>query len=1345
MKLPSFHRNYIAVWTTLFFMLLLGAMYFFVYIPQNEKRLEQQRFRSLQNIDKNIHEKIDNCLSLMKLLLKDTIDTKYINHLSASSSDKFTLTLNPEIGSPKFALPNAIDSLDSISIDHLKRRMTLSWIKKIKTQRDTISYSLTMSFSFEQFFGFLPKNVFDEYIVFNNGEALYTTIRSGVNYLKDSLFGKNSGQTSCAVKTCTVSGTQYKLFLQPVSFIAANDLVVAGLLSYNRYQQERFRLPSSIVLLLITLILAIVISFPWIKLYHMGSKDRLTTSDAIASIVVSMLLMSLLFFGFFKYNSHLRPGDAPDSKQTLAKQISAAFLNEVGTVYRKLQFIDTVVRSHALLYQNFTGNDSTEFQKKSLPKMRINSSDSISLYNLVKDPSITQVYWLSPGGKEKVNWTSENMNSPHGDFSEREYFKNIINRKEYLLKNDTANKFYLDQVVSWTRGKFTSVLSIPSKVKDSMVAALSFPMKSLRSAILPPGYQFAIIDKTGKVLYHSEEVRNLNENLVTEFSESNRLRSSLEARTADAFLTTYFSRNYSVRIEPLHTLPYSIVIFSDLDYRETRETAIYSFTFSMFFLLFIFFLLQLFFVFIVSSRKSFFKKQLYDTAWIGPKTTSHKQYNLAIIANAFIILLAVAFFYISTFLTYVFILLFSVTFISFFLNKIFAREYKRLSKLESLKFKNDTLVALGLLLCMIEIAAVKLLDASNTLILSAYQLVAILGGVFFYYRGYTILKRVPGGIRKFKWDYARSFSLMTLTRLIISSGIPVAFFYISAYNYEQNINIRYRQLQYANRLLDKLDNAHLIKIPGDTAYDKGYYKDGAWIKDIRLARLNANLANSAEDRITSKILDLFRFHFTDLAVREDKFSSSHAADTSFFFNPLLKDACKKDSATITYKKTGIPGSYLAISSAGLNYKIPSIFSNATFQGFYFWLLLLAALGIFYLIIYNILSRLFCLRLPDLSTRPSLGEKILADQELNRLSFVMGLPGSGKLARIKETLKDNKLKYKETLLHYNETDPASGNVFIADFINIPDLGDEKDRNQQWNSYAEPAFYKKNRLVIVNHFEYNIQDAVTNRIKLNFFERLMLFDQCKIMILSTIHPVAFLDSLTEPGSNNDKPVPGGDLERWHVLLGHYRIVIFSLQESLPCQLHSSFKSFFKETEFTHFLNKMQQPVLELIDSLPKNERPGKTDEIILKVQVASQYFYMYIWQSLTKEEKFLLYDLAEDNLVNSFDDYNLNMLLAKGVIMRRHGALTLFNRGFRNFILTAIGNTELLKIKDRMKDNGNWGRVRLPLLIILTALLIFLLASQKEAYSGLFTYVTALAAGLPALLKLFSVFERTPQKQ
>ena len=53
----------------------------------------------------------------------------------------------------------------------------------------------------------------------------------------------------------------------------------------------------------------------------------------------------------------------------------------------------------------------------------------------------------------------------------------------------------------------------------------------------------------------------------------------------------------------------------------------------------------------------------------------------------------------------------------------------------------------------------------------------------------------------------------------------------------------------------------------------------------------------------------------------------------------------------------------------------------------------------------------------------------------------------------------------------------------------------------------------------------------------------------------------------------------------------------------------------------------------ENIPEKEL--NADELAYKLQFTSHYFYLYIWQSFTKEEKFLLYDLAEDNLVNSFD--------------------------------------------------------------------------------------------------------------
>ncbi len=1325
------------------FVVFLGAVYFFIYIPNNERRLQAQRFRTLQNINKNIQEKIRNSEALMNNLLKNKIDTGYIDYLSEQSKENFTLIKPLSNGTSPTKLKSITDSGYTINSDNDNRYLNLRLyklaIKTSNSKTDTITYEMAMKFTFEQFFkGLLPKYVFDEYVVFNNGLPVFETSHFSVD-LKDTVFGKNK-LVNAPVIDYTISGIDYKLFLQQVSFIAGNDWTVVGLLSNERYQQEKNQLPSSIILLLVTIVLAIIISFPWIKLYQMGNKDRLTLWDGIGSIAVSMLLMSILFFSFFKYNHPLRTNDYRDSKPVLAEAITTALKNEIDTIYNKLYFIDSNVAAGKIAFEDRI-RDSKVFKGSPSP-------DSLRWVKTLQDTNIRQVFWLDVNGNEVRNWTSEKKIAPKGNFSERAYFKNISNQKDY--RTSTGGRYYLDQVISWTSGNFTSVLAIPSTVKigSISVAAMSFTMKSLDKPVLPAGYQFAIIDKSGKVLYHSDVSHNLNEELVTEFSEKKKLISTLAAKTEDIFQTSYFAKDFNVLVKPIERLPYFIVVFSDLSYDATREMAIYSFTFSMMLLLFGFFIVQLLIVFLVSSKRSFFKKQTYDTSWIGPKTNYHHQYNLTIFLNVFVIFIALVFFPHSSFLAYIFILLFSVTGISLFLNCVFAKVYKA-NKPDNYRFKISTCWWLLALLLVIDLTALKILDTSSSKLLLAYEAIIILAGIYFYQNGANILNTLRRFTSKHilrQWTYKRSFAFMALARLIITSGIPIAFFYISAYNYEQNISIRYRQLQYANELLNKLDTASLSKVDSNTSFAKGYYADGMWVKKISIVTPGPKLSDSEENNVTSKILDLFRINFTDLSVKEDRFSAAHASDSSFGYNPLLKDACKRDSATKTYLKLH-NGKYLAIESAGLNYKLPSVFSSSWFNGLLFWGLLLTALGIFYFIVYNIISKLFCLNLPNLTLCAGLDAKIILDEKINNLLFVIGLPGSGKLKMITEEIKNGGIKHKdETLLSYFENHPVLSNVFVADLINIPDLGDEKSRNEVWQDYAKKIFTERNRLIIINHFEYNIQCAITNRIKLNFIEQLMLENKCKIIILSTIHPVAFLDSVSEPSKTTGTPVRVQDMERWHVLLGHYRIVVFPLRHKhLPANMDYAYKSLYKETEHTHFLNDMRDCVLKEAKELSEKNMVVRQDEWIFKMQVSSHYFYMYIWQSLTKEEKFLLYDLAEDNLVNGYDDYNLNMLMAKGAIIRNNGTLMLFNRGFRNFILAAIGNTEAMKIKNRIKDNGNWSRLRLPLMIVAAAILTFLLASQKEAYTELMTYIAALGAGIPALLKLFSLFNKPEAKE
>jgi hypothetical protein len=1350
MKFFSFNRNYVAAIITLIFVIFCGGIYSFIYVPNNEKNLQEQRFRTLQNIDENLHKKIDNSVALMSNLLtayvRDDASREYVKkYINNYSTENFTLTLPIIKGSKKILQNKFSDSSYNITVNDDNRLITLQLIKRSIDSTDTTSYRMSMMMSFNQFIKFLfPENVFDQYLVFSNGQLVYETFPSGINYLKDSLLDKKNGIEVSSVRSLNISGKDYKLFSQSINFTFDKEWVITGLLSKSRYQAEKNQLPTNGVLLLVTIVFIIILAFPWIKLYQMGSKDRLTVTDGISTIAVSMLLMSILFFTFFKYNLVLRPDKSLNSNDTLAAQITTAFQNEVDTVYKKLKVSDHYVNENPVFFSDIINfnTDSISFKNSGI------DADPKSLLNVARDLNINQVFWLDKNGNEQANWIAANMNSPHGNFKNRNYFKKIVSGNEYLLDKDSSQKYYLDQIVSWTSGSFTSVLSMPSSVEGQAIGAVSFNFKSLNNPTLPEGYQFAIIDTNGTVLYNSDEARNLNENLLREFSESEKLSGNIEARTAGSFETKYFSKEYDASIRPIDNLPYFIVLLDDAGYRETRDTEIYSFTFSMMLLFFGFLVLELFIVFLVSSKRSFFKMQLYDTSWIGPKISSHHQYNIATLFNAVIIVWVLAFFSISTFLTYLYILLFSVTFIGIFLTTLFALRYKNNNQVDNYKFKIKTIRSLLISIIIIDVAAWRMLEGNDFMLLLVYELLTFVAGWIFFKYGDNILTAIRKRSGKkilSNWNYKRSFALMGLTRLIITSGIPVIFFYITSYNFEQNISIRYRQLQYANQLKSKLPGNSFENINNNNDFARGYYYDGAWINKIDFTKNDSPTTYSREEIITTKMLELFRINISGAAVKEEKFYTTGATDSSFFYNPLFKDAGKTDNVSTTYVQTHTPGKYLAISSARLNYKVPSPFNKGWFGASLFWILLFFALVVFCIMIYTIISKLFCLGLPDLTEWSPLDDKLITTFHLNKLLFIIGLPGSGKLSIIKEKIKNGEIQSESATLIYNENDDGASNVFIADLINIPDSGDNRESDPEWKEYKAKTFAEKNKLIIVNHFEYNIQDAATNRVKLNFLESLMLDSKCKIIILSTVHPVSFLDSIMEQSINTtDKSAPGRDLERWHVLLGHYRIIVLPLQQSGADNMDNTFESIYKETQQTHFLIKVQPYAIDVAKDLREKHVKVDADELAFKLQITSHYFYMYIWQSLTKEEKFLLYDLAEDNLVNSYNDYDLNMLLAKGIITRPDGTLKLFNKGFRNFILTAIGNSEAMKIKNNIKDSGNWNKLKNPLIILVLAILAFLLTSQQEVYSKLISYVAALIAGMPVVLKLFSFFSKSDQK-
>jgi len=132
------------------------------------------------------------------------------------------------------------------------------------------------------------------------------------------------------------------------------------------------------------------------------------------------------------------------------------------------------------------------------------------------------------------------------------------------------------------------------------------------------------------------------------------------------------------------------------------------------------------------------------------------------------------------------------------------------------------------------------------------------------------------------------------------------------------------------------------------------------------------------------------------------------------------------------------------------------------------------------------------------------------------------------------------------------------------------------------------------------------------------------------------------------------------------------------------------------------------------------------------------YFSLWNSLTKKERFILFDLAEDGLVNTHDLKTLFKLLKKGVIVYDPNAyrLKVFQESFSMFVRNGVSSDEILEIDRLSRKLGTWSQIRTALILLILALVVFLNVLLPSIFNALVGALTAVAGLSSALVNLGS---------
>ena len=400
--------------------------------------------------------------------------------------------------------------------------------------------------------------------------------------------------------------------------------VLSGLVEQDRALRDALEVAPFLTVFLFSLFFFGLFLWPVLKILTMSPRERFRFADVYllllgswgALMLATILVVTLDTYGAFK-------DAAAQSLEKLAQDVEDNLTAELVDIHRQLLAYDRDLDASLVAWLDGPGNYDDlpkpgDPQPHRLPQ---EFGDRLSLLNMDLPldeatgkpvyPFFSSLYWIEPcSGQQIAKGAVRQKNTPKVNVSQRAYFQKVQEGKLWQLPGSSvpSDQYYLQTDRSLTTGEFFAALStisqitqsaettadteenaarrstlerywgkIPAKIDyktlrerhgrcgsaPTAVAVMSGQLVSITKPILAPGVGFAILDRDGNVVFHSDERRAKFENLFGEVSEGDRLRAILRSGATSWLDTKYRAHPHQVFARPMEQLPWSVVTFLD--------------------------------------------------------------------------------------------------------------------------------------------------------------------------------------------------------------------------------------------------------------------------------------------------------------------------------------------------------------------------------------------------------------------------------------------------------------------------------------------------------------------------------------------------------------------------------------------------------------------------------------------------------------------------------------------------------------------------------------------------------------------------------------------------------------
>ena len=390
--------------------------------------------------------------------------------------------------------------------------------------------------------------------------------------------------TTISEERVHIAGTDYRMFTQPCCRVdnltapigaATPGLVVIGLADEDALRSLSLAISPVLVLVGAAFVMACLVGWAFMKCSLMGVQQPLKRHDVINLLGsglfgVAFATILLLTIGAYSRLS----ADVDEHLQQLASSVNENFTREIEGAVRQLKTMVKTLRADPC---------SAQTERQMIAGRQVDACQRLAdLWSDAKQRDAFDFGYrdfitfamIEESGVQAVKAAFSEATKTIVDVTARAYYQHTRTHEQLWQlpprpdQQDPAvdplcpDGCYLEYLSSWNTGRPQVVVSMPTNIDRLPVATLSIPMHGLLAPVLPPGLEFAVIDPTGLVQFHSDPQRNALENLLLETDQNPRLRSLVSAHSAGAFNTMYWGYPYRGYVRPARIPGWSIVVLN---------------------------------------------------------------------------------------------------------------------------------------------------------------------------------------------------------------------------------------------------------------------------------------------------------------------------------------------------------------------------------------------------------------------------------------------------------------------------------------------------------------------------------------------------------------------------------------------------------------------------------------------------------------------------------------------------------------------------------------------------------------------------------------------------------------